>query len=285
MDKLARLTAVCFGVLGIAAAGTASAGTILQSGGALGTTDAAVFTTGSGGGPTGAFQNPVGSNPPFGTTSIVVNRANNTLELKLYTTFTGNYFTNGDTINGVTAKTADIALSINDPTGFNYGIALGKQSLAAGFYQVTSWSTSYQIWNGRSGFDYGGGWALCGGTVTCNGATSAATGSTVLPTPGATNNPNVYYASDTSIASGINLASATVTVLSNYIDVVVPNFIFTGNLSIFWGTADCSNNPIYGVDLGSGGTTGPISPIPEPASLAMLGSGLAALWAARGRRA
>lgn len=194
---------------------------------------------------TGQWWDVVGSNPPFGTSSIVVDRVGTDLLLTLNTTFTGSYFTNGDCFGSVCAMVADIALSTNGGASYDMGISLGKHGTSAGLYNVASngWLTSRDVWapNGN-GFYYGGGWDTCATASACT----------------------TNHIADTVIKTGQSLvsnSSVSISLTSSAIQIVVHGFTYTGPLAIFWGTADCSNDPIYGT----------VAAVPEPhAAAAML---------------
>src|ERR1700686_4243268 len=57
----------------------------------------------------GTFLPVIGSNPPFGTTSIDISFSGAAVNLTLHTTFAGSYVTDGDCFGTVCARIADIA--------------------------------------------------------------------------------------------------------------------------------------------------------------------------------
>ena len=83
----------------------------------------------------GRFQPVIGTNPPFGTTSIDISFDGGAMNLTLHTTFAGSYVTNGDCFGAVCAHIADIALSTDGGRTYGYGIALGQQGKSPGLYR------------------------------------------------------------------------------------------------------------------------------------------------------
>ena len=278
-------------IAGALLAPSAHAGTIPK-----GVTEAAEFTTNAPSGSTNdnTYVSEIGAAPPFNTSLINVIRTSSggvdTIELQLYTGFaadlgSGDCFGSGS--NKVCANAADIDLTVG---GVDYGLALGKQAIAnggvsAGLYttSVAGWTTSQQIWgqtshtNSGQTFTFGGGWASC--NAGCPGS-------------------NAYNQSNVEVKSGNTKVSGSTVVVGTgsnatgqYIDVTLSGSatnttisnLFNGDLNIFWGTADCANDPIAGVDLAT--TTGHTGAAPEPASFVILLGGLAAIVAVRRRLA
>ncbi len=201
---------------------------------------------------------------PFDTTQITVNRndSTNVLTIDLITKFDGN--------DGIT-NYADLFFDTqtpDSPDSFNYAIALGVQTKAAGVYTNTGFKTSNDIWASRSQYVYGGYYQF--------------------KTTSADYTPGMALASPTRLTSGTKLTNFSVAVTktslgSGLYDVRVAitstsNLSLFDNIDLFWGTGDCSNDAVWGT-LASA----PVN-APEPTGLALLAGGLAGLGFLRRRR-
>jgi hypothetical protein len=208
---------------------------------------------------------------PFDTDKLIAtlsdHRGVTTLELKYYTSFNG---------NEVGAHYADIFLGNNaaSPNTFGYAIALGNQQTngglsTSGFYSVTSSTemTSEQIWSSKSG-TYGGkfqgtdgAWRYSPTVVASNATNQPGFTTSVVETTTAAD-PGYGYLVD-------------VKLVANNTDFAA---LFGGGLSIFWGTADCSNDAIQAVLAFN-----PVH-VPEPVTLSLFGAGVIGAFAIRRRR-
>jgi hypothetical protein len=218
-------------------------------------TDGQLIRSFDAGAANGGWSDVIGNANVFQTTSITVNTVGADLELVFESEFADDIAT-GFTLSSQTVNVADVFIRTTGQSGWNhYGIALGKQGLPIGFYAVDSHQTSLDIWTSRPGFNYGGNWDTCdnGGDPCVDGAQSPVR-----------------------ITGGQFLSNAALTVIdSNTFKVVVSNWSLS-QFDLFWGTADCSNDAIYGAaDV----------EVSEPATLALLGAGLFGLAAFRRRKA
>jgi hypothetical protein len=201
--------------------------------------------------------------------TLTEHRGTVTLELKYYTSFDG---------DDQGARYADIFLGNNpaSPDTFGYAISLGDQTVnggaTTGFYNVSSGSekTSAQIWASKSG-TYGGKfkgtdgiWRYSPTVVTTNAVKNSTTNEFTSSVVQTTSNadPGFGYLIDAKLS-----ASAT--------DF---NALFGSGLSIFWGTADCSNDAIEALLAYT-----PVH-VPEPLTLSLFGAGLVGAAVVRRRR-
>jgi hypothetical protein len=201
-----------------------------------------------------------GANDPFNTTQIVVTRDNaaSTIQFDLKTQFNGN--------DGI-ANYADLFFDTRTagPDSFNYSIALGSQTRAAGLYNNTTFATSEDIWKTRTQYVYGGGFQF---------KTTA---------PGY--DPNFFSKSPVRSLTGTQVSGYTVGVTQlnlgggmydiRVIITSATNLSLFDNFDIFWGTADCSNDAIWGQVTNT---------VPTPGGLGLLGLGLLGLFAFSRRR-
>jgi hypothetical protein len=193
---------------------------------------------------------------PFNTTQIIVTRDNaaNTIQFDLKTWFDGSP---QGVPNGL-AKYADLFFDTATiaPDGFNYAISLGSQTTPAGVYAVNTFATSQDLWKNQTNYIYGGGFQM---------APSA---------PGY--NANFFSTSPVRLTSGTLQSQYSVAVSqlapvnSIYtVRVVISstsNLNLFNNFDIFWGTADCSNDAIWGQVV--------TNSVPAPGALLLLSLGL-----------
>ncbi len=205
----------------------------------------------------------------FNTSSITVNRTAVTggtlFDFQLSTQFGGS-----ETIGAYTVNYADLFLrtpSTGTPAGaFNYAVALGDQTsngglATAGLYATPTYETSSQIWNGRSGYIYGGEFVQSGASIaTAAPIATVATGGTLLSDATVTQSGSAAsgYIEDVSFVLSPSQAAA-----------------FANGFDVLWGTGDCGNDAVFG-------TVGP-SAVPEPGTLALVASGALGLLALRRR--
>lgn len=198
----------------------------------------------------------VGDPNIFNVFGIDVTFSSGNLIFDLYTNFDsdGKYLYSGRWF-----YLADLALDVNLDGTYEYGIVLldhdnwtqtplpTKPNLDVGLYSVTSWDTS-QYFTGGTGWIYGG-----------------------LANQGS---PHVSYVA---IAGGDKIDNLVAGPIPTTIgtnpgykwSVTIPTEHLIGlenEIGIFWGGMTCSNDAIEGS-----------APIPEPATLILLGSGLAGL--------
>lgn len=218
-------------------------------------------------GPTSYFGNSsrgdfIGSG--FNTTSISVGTASGAagstvFDLKLYTQFDGD-----SRLNGISTRYADVFLrshSTGLPLGaFDYALVLGDQTgngglATAALYANPTYKTSQQVWNGRTGYTYGGEFVQSGADAsTAASIATVATAGTIVQGSGATvtqtGNEHSGYVVDVNFTLTNDQAAA----LANGFDLL-------------WGTGDCGNDAIFGT------VPGTATAVPEPGTLAVLGSG------------
>ena len=204
---------------------------------------------------------------PFDTTGASVDRndAANSLTFSLRTRFNG---------NDQGAAYADLFLDLGAPDSLDslgYAIALGAQSKAAGLYTIGSASTSNAIWSSRTGFVYGG---YVQNKTTAPGFDSSMaiappvrldTGNAVA---GATVSVTKTALADGSFDLSVMLAGIDLSLFDTF--------------DMFWGTADCSNDAIWGT-VAFAPPTG--APVDGPPALGLMLLGLLGLAGLRRRPA
>ena len=257
----------------------AHAGTVIVQN----TTDVVSYNSGSGGGATGYFNgsdigSSIGSN--FSTSQLAVTTsalANGTYAVDLqYTTL----FSGSETLGSSNIYYPDIFLRTPESgystAPFDYAISLGTETanggLAAGFYSVSSYLTSQQVWSGRPGYVYGG--QYTGSSAYQPGqAGYAGYNAPVVLTAG-------NLLSGASVTDGQSGSAYTVGVKLTLTAAEAAGFV--DGADIFWGTGDCANGGFL-ASLPSGTGSPTVGPIPEPAPLALMVVGLGSLLFVRRR--
>ncbi len=251
------------------------------------TTDVVAYIDGSSPGPTNYY-----GNSAVGSTSIGSNFETSQLAYTTTLLASGNYsidlqyttlFSGSETLNGQQIYYPDIFLRTPESgysnASFNYAISLGDETanhgLAAGFYSVSSYLTSQQVWSGRSGFVYGGQYT---NTTAYQPGTAGYAG----------------YNAPVVLTSGNKLGGATVSSTQSGSTYTVSAIItltaaeaagFIDGADVFWGTGDCANGSFLAdvSPTGGGGPTG--SPVPEPAALLLVGVGVGCIGLVRRKKA
>ena len=201
--------------------------------------------------------------------TLTEHRGTVTLDLKYYTSFDG---------NDEGARYADIFLGNNptSPNTFGYAISLGDEAVnggtSKGFYKVSSASekTSEQIWASKAG-TYGGEF---------KGTDGIWRSSPTVVTAAATQNPTTNEFTTTVVQSTSAADPGYGYLVEAKISASATDFnaLFGSGLSIFWGTADCSNDAIEALVSYT-----PVH-VPEPVTLSLFTAGLASAAAVRRRR-
>ena len=249
------------------------------------TTDVVAYGTGSSGGPTNYYGNsavggPIGSN--FATsslafTSTLLSNGNYSIDLQYTTLFSGNESLNGQQIYypDIFLRSSEAGYS-NAP--FNYAISLGDETknggLSAGFYSVSSYLTSQQVWSGRPGYVYGGQYTSSTAYQPGQAGYAGYNAPVVLTGGNKLLDANI----STGQAGGAYTVSAQLTLTAQEAAG------FGDGFDVFWGTGDCANGAFLAEfsPTGNGGPTG--SPVPEPAALALVGVGMGCIGLVRRKR-
>ncbi len=197
---------------------------------------------------------------PFDTQSIKVTRDNaaNKLTIDLYTKFKG---------EDLGAKYADLFFDTATPApdSFNYAIALGSQTRAAGVYANATFKTSQDIWATKSG-TYGGGFQFNPSAPGYDPAFFSKS-----PVRNLTGAQQSEFSVVVTRLGSVGAYDLRVEITST------TNLDLFNNFDIFWGTADCSNDAIWGQVVSDTGA-------PAPGALALLGLGLLGIAGMNRRR-
>jgi hypothetical protein len=209
---------------------------------------------------------------PFNTDRLVADltthRGVTTLELKFYTAFNG---------NDLGARYADIFLGNNasKPNSFGYALSLAHQTAnggasLAGLYNVSgagAYKTSTQIWKSKSNATYGGAF---------KGTDGIFRSSPVVVTKTATLKSNfTTRISETASGDASFPYLVDVKLSASNSDFLA---LFGAGLSVFWGTADCSNDVIQAFIAYAPRA------VPEPLTASIFAAGICGLAFMRIRR-
>ncbi len=250
------------------------------------TTDVVAYNDGSSPGPTNYYGNSavgstsVGSNfetSQLAYTTTMLASGNYSIDLQYTTMFSGS-----ENLNGQQIYYPDIFLRTPEAgysnASFNYAISLGDETanhgLAAGFYSVSSYLTSQQVWSSRSGFTYGGQYT-----------------NTTAYQPGTAG--YVGYNAPVVLTAGTKLGGAAITTAQVGSSYTVSAKItltaaeaagFIDGADVFWGTGDCANGSFL-ASFAPGGSGGPTGVVPEPAALLLVGVGMGCIGLVRRKKA
>jgi PEP-CTERM motif len=243
---------------------------------------------------------PVGiGEPTYYTPSVTVGMTNSgsgaTETSTVTISFSTGFYGGSEKVGSYNVYGADIFIGSASSTpnsNYTYAIALGfdtaEGGATKGLYKLpttstsSAYETSQQVWGGRgSSYTYGGEYAQIGGNC---GVTVKPTSCSGNLSPTVLLNSDVKSGGSSDIDSGVSAvgnsthtgsADGTLTVtITGLTSLLAPIF---DDFDIFWGTADCSNAPIWeDVDLATA--------VPEPSTLALLASALALAAAAVRRR-
>ena len=172
----------------------------------------------------------------FDTSQVTVDRnaAAGTVRFDFVTRFSG-------TDPNSPARYADVFLNIANPTAFagpyTYGIALGGQTQSAGLYALDTYATSRDVWSSRTQYVYGG-------SAQPNPSSSAHDPSIALAPPVRITTGTLL--TDYSVAVGQTALGGGLFDVSVLITSVTGIDLFN-TFALFWGTADCSNDAIWGI--------------------------------------
>lgn len=194
----------------------------------------------------------------FDTTSITVDRDTSAGVI----TFTMRTMFNG---NDQGAKYADIFIDTGTSDtldSFGYAIALGAQTMGAGFYTTGGIATANDVWGGQGSYIYGG--------------------YAQLKTDAAGFDPAMAVATPVRLTSGSAVAGSSVSVTrtaigGGFFDLSVAlqgvDLGMFNDFDLFWGTGDCGNDAVWASLAGSLAT-----PVDGPPILGLFGLALVGLF-------